>query len=336
MNDHRQRLELTIDLFKGCANSCAGCMVDRELGGNLSDVAELVELSKGLVADGFIPFDVAIGPTDIMSSGNAREVLFHEDVQKLIEMFNAVTLNAAFLEKRAESYVGLARLVDEAIGNKNVRFLIPAAPAMFSSRKFGPAISERVKILSENLELAHLHEAGFVVNCTRETLAYDYASDLSKGFELDFAVPKDDILNIPYGRGKIKDILMSSNVLAISRSITSFYETLDGKTERTSNPDLCPNTGTMLNLLYSDGKLYWIPFLKDEFVFFDPLFEIKRPWTKENVLKQKDDAIASSMDYVISGKCGECPYLASCSEKGIHRLMEVLSIRDCLVGLEDD
>lgn len=336
MSDIRQRLELTIDLFKGCANSCAGCMVDRELGGNLDDMAELVELSKSLVSDGFIPFDVAIGPTDIMSSGNVREVLFHEGVQKLIEMFNAVTLNAAFLEKKPELYASLARTVDEAIGRKNVRFLIPAAPAMFSSRKFGPAIAERVKLLSDNLELAHLHEAGFVVNCTRETLAYEYGVDLAKGFELDFVVPKDDILNIPYGRGKIKDILMSSNVLAISKSITTFYESLDGLSERTSNPDLCPNTGTMLNLLYSDGKLYWIPFLKDEFVFFDPMFEIKRPWTKDSVLAQKDAAIASSMSYVLDGRCGDCQYLASCSEKGIHRLMEVLSIKDCLVGLEDD
>ena len=332
-HQHRQRLELTLDLFTGCAHSCAGCMVNKDAAGNLDDMDVILTLVTDLVADGFIPFDLAMGPTDIMSSSNVKEIMDDTRIQQLISSFNAFTLNAAFLEKKESAFLEMCNLIDIHASGKPVRFLIPAAPAMFKSRKFGESIAKKLKFVKDALKSAWVHEAGFVVNCTSETLIEDFDVYLRKGFEIEFPVPKDDILNIPYGRASNKDIMLSLNVLNVSQRISRFYETLEGDDERSQNPDLDYNSGTMLNLLYMAGRLYWVPFLKDEFAFIDKMFEIQRPWTKDNVLHTRSQASEQSLEYLTGTPCMECQYLSSCVEKGITRMMETLSIKECLTGV---
>jgi hypothetical protein len=333
MSQHRQRLELTLDMFTGCAHSCAGCMVNKENAGNLEDMVDLLVLTKSLVAHGYIPFDIAMGPTDIMSSSNVDEVLNDPRVQELIDIFNAFTLNAAFLEKKESEFLEMCKRIDRHAPGKPVRFLIPAAPAMFKSKKFGESIARKLEFVKTSLTSAWVHEAGFVVNCTAETLVEDFDVYLRQGFDIEFPVPKDDILNIPYGRAANKDILLAGNVLNVSQRISRFYETLEGDDERSQNPDKDYNSGTMLNLLYMAGVLYWVPFLKDEFAFIHGKFEIQRPWTMENVLKARTDANDESLSYLNGTACMTCDYLSSCLEKGISRMMEALSIRECLTGV---
>ena len=332
--EHRQRLELALDLFNGCAHSCAGCMVEKESGSSLDDLVEIHSLTRELVSYGFTAFDVTLGPTDSMSADNLQEVMRNKNLIQIVELFRAFTLNTSFLEKKKELYLRLCEDVDTLIGEKPIRFLIPAAPNAFKNEKFVNGIKARVDYVLEGLKKAKLIEVGFVVNCTVDTLVDGFESLLQTAFASEFSVPKDDILNIPYGRLRYKDIRVAGEVLNISRKISTFYSQLDGESERTCNPDLDYPTGTQLNLLYNGGKLYWVPFLKDECAYLDPLFEIPKPWTADNVLDRRAEQMLLSLDYVKGTQCETCQYLPSCSEKGITTLMEALSIKDCLVGVE--
>jgi hypothetical protein len=308
-------------------------MVNKDNAGNLDDMDAILTLTKDLIADGYVPFDLAMGPTDIMSSSNVDQVMDDPRIQELIMTFNAFTLNAAFLEKKEEAFLGMCERIDKHAAGKPVRFLIPAAPAMFKSKKFGESIARKLAFVQESLKSAWVHEAGFVVNCTVDTLIEDFDVYLRNGFAIKFPMPKDDILNIPYGRASNKDIVLAGNVLNVSQRISRFYETLDGEDERSQNPDKDYSSGTMLNLLYMAGVLYWVPFLKDEFAFIHKKFEIPRPWTMENVLSARTLATEESLDYLQGTACMECGYLVSCLEKGISRMMETLSIKECLTGV---
>lgn len=331
---HRQRLEITLDIFRGCNHHCSGCMIDRTLGGDVDDIPELHALIQEMTAAGYVAFDLGIGPTDYMSADNTQEVMQHPVFREMAQMFDQVTFNAAFLEKNLDRYTDMCRDIDDACPDKKIRFLIPAAPDFFKSNKFGDMINLKLSHIRDHLHSALLNEAGFVVNCTRDTVGPDFDERLQKGFEVEFPVEKDDILNIPYGRSKTIDIMLGQNVKAISHRISAFYSTLSGEDERRRNPDLHYDTGTMQNLLYTDGKLYWVPFLKDDYAFLNDAFVVPRPWTMENLLKARNSALEASLAYLEGTECMECPHLSSCSEKGITTIMHKLAIRDCLVGLD--
>lgn len=331
---HRQRLEITLDIFKGCQHSCSGCMIDRTLGGDVNDIPELYGLIVEMVGAGYNAFDLGIGPTDYMSSNNVAEVMENPVFQAMGQMFHQVTFNAAFLEKNMELYKDMCEDIDEALPGKPIRFLIPAAPPFFKSDKFGKMIQAKLEYVQANLKEAFLNEAGFVVNCTADTVTEDFNQMMYNGLDVEFPVDKDDILNIPYGRAPIKDLMVAQNIKRMSHRISQFYSSLEGQDERRRNPDLCYHTGTMVNLLYTGGKLYWVPFLKDDCPFLDDAFTIPRPWTMDNLLNTRQRAMESALTYLKDTPCMECPYLTSCAEKGIINIMERMNIRDCLVGLE--
>ena len=331
---HRQRLEITLDMFRGCAHSCSGCMIDRTLGGAVDDLVPLQALLQEMVAAGFVAFDLGIGPTDFMSADNVDELMYHPVFRELAQMFGQVTFQTALLDKDLDNYTKMCSLIDEACPNKDIRFLIPGAPDFFKTPKYGEMIAAKLRHVKETLRSAKLNEAGFVINCTRDTVGDNFDTNLHQMFDIKFPVEKDDILSIPYGRSKGIDIMLGQNIKDVSHRISQYYTTLEGCDERFRNPDRHEATGTMQNLLYTGGKLYWVPFLKDEFAFLNDAFAIPRPWTMEAVLKARTEAIEKSLDFLAGTECIECPLLHSCAEKGITAIMELLSVRDCIVGDE--
>lgn len=331
---HRQRLEITLDLFKGCGHHCAGCMIDKGLGGDVSDIPDLLALIKELTSVGYVAFDLGVGPTDYMTADNRHEVMNNKVFQEMAQLFHQVTFNAAFLDTNLLNYGVMCYEIDCAVPEKPIRFLIPAAPSHFKNEKFGLMIKEKLEYVKKNLMVARLNEAGFVVACTREAMTPEFEQHLKNGFDIEFCVDKDDILNIPYGRAKTYDLMVAQNVRRVSHGISQFYAGLSGEDERRRNPDLHYDTGTMVNLLYTGGKLYWVPFLKDDCPFLDDDFIIERPWSMENLLEARNRAREASLTYLEGTECMSCPHLGSCSEKGITSIMQKLEVRDCLVGLE--
>jgi hypothetical protein len=308
-------------------------MIDRTLGGDVNDIPELSALINEMVDNGYVAFDLGIGPTDYMSADNVNEVMEHPVFREMAQEFHQVTFNAAFLEKDMDKYAVMCEEIDRAIPGKAVRFLMPAAPHFFKSNKFSDMIVSKLNFVKEHLKDAYLNEAGFVVNCTHETVGEDFDEMMMNGFDVEFPVDKDDILNIPYGRLPNKDLIVGENIKRMSHRITQFYSGLSGEDERRRNPDLCYHTGTMVNLLYTGGKLYWVPFLKDDCPFIEDEFTIPKPWTMENLLDTRQKAMNKAMEYLADTPCMTCVYMSSCSEKGIINIMERMKIRDCLVGL---
>lgn len=308
-------------------------MINKSLGGDVSDIPDLLSLIREMTAVGYVAFDLGVGPTDYMTADNRLEVMRNEAFQEMAQEFHQVTFNAAFLDTNMLKYSVMCHEIDVAVPFKPIRFLIPAVPSHFKNEKFGNMIKEKLEYVKNHLYIARLNEAGFVVNCTQETVDDQFEEHLRNGFDIEFVVDKDDILTIPYGRAPNKDLMVAQNVRRVSHRISSFYKELNGEDERRRNPDLHYDTGTMVNLLYTGGKLYWVPFLKDDCPFLDDDFVIERPWSMENLLATRERAREASLTYLEGTECLQCPHLGSCAEKGITSIMKKLSIRDCLVGL---
>ncbi len=309
-------------------------MIDRTLGGDVADLPELQALLQEMVAAGYVAFDLGIGPTDYMSADNKDDLMSNPTFQDVAQMFHQVTFNAAFLEKDLDKYTQMCQEIDLYVPGKPIRFLIPAAPYFFRNDRFGDMINLKLTHIQKTLQSAFLNEAGFVVNCTQDTVDDKFEAMLIRGFDVEFPVDKDDILNIPYGRAPNKDLRVAEQIKRMSYRISQYYKLLNGEDERRRNPDLCLNTGTMMNLLYTDGKLYWVPFLKDDCPFLEETFTIPKPWTMDNLLAARQRVVDASLEYLKDTQCLSCPYVSSCAEKGITSIMHYMSIKDCLVGLE--
>ncbi len=309
-------------------------MIDRTIGGDVDDLPELKALIEEMTAAGYVAFDLGVGPTDYMTADNKDEVMVHPVFQAMAQLFHQVTFNAAFLEKDLTKYTRMCQEIDQCIPGKPIRFLIPAAPSFFKTNKFSDMINMKLNHVKDSLHDAFLNEAGFVVNCTKDTVDDEFEEMLVKGFDVEFPVDKDDILNIPYGRAPVKDLQVAQQIQRMSYRISHYYKLLNGTDERRKNPDLCLNTGTMTNLLYTDGKLYWVPFLKDDCPFLEDAFTVPKPWTMDNLLATRQKALDASLEYLKDTPCMQCPYISSCAEKGITSIMQFMGIKDCLVGLD--
>lgn len=308
-------------------------MIDKTMGGEVDDLVELHALLTEMVNAGYVAFDLGVGPTDYMTADNKDEVMSHPVFMEMAQMFHQVTFNAAFLEKDMSKYTQMCQEIDISVPGKPIRFLIPAAPYFFRNEKFGDMIVDKLTHIKNTMQSAYLNEAGFVINCTHETVDDNFDTFMHAGFDVEFPVDKDDILNIPYGRLKNKDLMVAERIKRMSYRISEYYSGLEGQDERRRNPDLHYDTGTMCNLLYTGGKLYWVPFLKDDCPFLEDAFTVAKPWTMENLLSVRQKALDASLEYLKDTPCMLCPHIGSCSEKGISAIMRHMSIKDCLVGL---
>lgn len=309
-------------------------MIDKAMGGDVNDLEALQTMLQEMVDVGYVAFDLGVGPTDYMTASNKDEVMTHPVFQSMAQMFHQVTFNAAFLETNMDKYTTMCEEIDHSVPGKPIRFLIPAAPYFFRNEKFGNMVGKKLTFIKDTMQSAYLNEAGFVISCTQDTVDDQFEDFMRLGFDVEFPVDKDDILNIPYGRAKQKTLMVSEQIKRMSYRITQYYSGLEGQDERRRNPDLHYDTGTMCNLLYTDGKLYWVPFLKDDCPFLDDEFTIPKPWNMENLLATRQKALDAALEYLKDTPCITCPYISSCSEKGISAIMKHMSIKDCLVGLQ--
>lgn len=309
-------------------------MIDKAMGGDVNDLEALQAMLQEMVDVGYVAFDLGVGPTDYMTADNKDEVMSHPVFQSMAQMFHQVTFNAAFLETNMDKYATMCQEIDVSVPGKPIRFLIPAAPYFFRNEKFGNMVGKKLTFIKNTMQSAYLNEAGFVISCTQDTVDEKFEEFMRLGFDVEFPVDKDDILNIPYGRLKKKDLMTGEQIKRMSYRITQYYSGLEGEDERRRNPDLHYDTGTMCNLLYTDGKLYWVPFLKDDCPFLDDEFTVPKPWNMENLLAVRQKATDAALDYLKDTPCLSCPHIGSCSEKGISAIMKHMSIKDCLVGLQ--
>lgn len=334
-----QRLEITLDLFKGCGYNCSGCMVDKEIGSSLDNLPEIEKLINEMLSVGYIPYDVNLGPTDYITSSNSDIITNNENVISIINKFNTITFNASFLDKDIDKYISMCSAIDRIAPNKSIRFLIPASPRNFKTDAFKKMIGKKIALVKNTLTKAILDEASFVINCTHETVDEEFNSNILASFTNEkFPVKEDHILNIPYGRLESKNILMTQNIRSISYKVNKFYcdvmSVIENDDERYKNPDYHYNGGLALNLLYLNSKLYWVPFLKDELVMVHDNFIVPKPWTMESVLNARSMAMFSSIEYLQDAPCIDCSYFSTCAEKGITSLMETLNTKKCIVHID--
>lgn len=84
MSPDSKLLELTLDISDGCKFSCSGCMVERDNPYVTSDITKLTKMVDSYVLEGFLPFDINIGPTDVLISNNVDDIFTNPELANQI------------------------------------------------------------------------------------------------------------------------------------------------------------------------------------------------------------------------------------------------------------
>lgn len=328
----RQRLEIAMDVLKGCAYSCMGCMVDKELHASESLVPDVTLLADEFIDNGFFPFDFTVGATDLGTALNRDSVCNNVGLQMLVRKFQTLSFTCAMLDKKPEYYINLANNVRKLTNDECfVRFIVPISDKYADNLILMDNIRKRVEFMNELL-VGMVHEVTFIINVTAEFMDRISHEQLAKIYNWpDFNMMTDIVYNIPYGRASdiSTNIKYREDVPHTSRALAAYYEWLDGDTEHLMDPDLDGITGTHVNIGVLGDNYYVIPYLKDEFNIFTERFRVKEPTfdsVMEKVIEMKDPD-----NFVKIPECDSCEHTGFCTEKGIHMIMEDLNIDRCPV-----
>ena len=109
-------IDFTLEVTNGCQFNCTGCNVDKE--GNSwpseEDFDKIDILIDDLNLNEFPAMNLAIGPTDIMTSANRDAILSSNRIKQLSSKFVKTAINCAFLDPFDENYIRLGKQIGRA------------------------------------------------------------------------------------------------------------------------------------------------------------------------------------------------------------------------------
>ena len=329
----RQRLEIALDVLKGCTYSCEGCMVDRDLYATTDVVDGVNTMVDGFIAFGHYPFDITIGATDFGSAVNVDQIANDPKIGELVRKFQTLTVTCPMLEKSPEYYERLANnLLRLSHGETFIRIVMPIGLNYMGNITLMSALKTRLDYLQTMLS-GKLHEITFVLNVTNELIRKnDFKSFVGIYEWPDMDIVTDMVLNIPHGRQH--DISTNpkyaNEITDVSRFMSELYEWMDSDDVKQQDPDFDGFTGTHINLGIISDKIYVVPYLKDEFNLFSPGLVVDE-LTYESVMSKVSEIRDDDQSVPLS-VCRTCPEAPYCIEKGIFTIIKELDMVTCPVN----
>lgn len=344
----KKLIDFTLEVTNGCRFNCTGCFVDKE--GNSFPTDEEFSTLSSLIDDlsdhEFRPMNLQIGPTDIMTSYNKDKILTDPRIKNLTKKFLKTAINCAFLDPKEENYADLGKKLNWLLEGGLVKFVIPFEAYHIDNEHYLNKIRKHIQITLDNMpdvthtktylimnyETTSIYDKEHKKNLSEELILKTHESELLEGFDVGFnlACTRAD-LRQPENKKLFHDSVMNLKKHFTNAKI-KYGDSVDVY-------ELLLHEGKDIDLVYKSGKLYSLPFYLDGLVSFDEEYEIKEEWTFEGVYKSYLDSFLSNSEWALNNKyCSKCQYLPLCAERGVHSLMKIANIEECispLRGLDD-
>lgn len=336
----KKLIDFTLEVTNGCQFNCTGCAVDKE--GNSWPSDEEFERINHLVDDlarfEFKPMNLAIGPTDIMTSVNKDRVLTDPKIKALAKKFLKTSINCAFLDPFTDNYVKLGKQLNWLLEGGLVKFVVPFEAYHIDNKEYVDRIRRRIETTLANMpdvthtktyliinyETSSIYDKEQKANLTEELILKTYKSNILEGLTADIV--------LPHTRADLR----------IEKNANEFYSAAMKLKEYISNArnkygpdvdiaDILPHEGRDWDIFYKAGKLYMTPFLLEGLASFDQEFEVTEDWTFEGLYDTYLNGFLSQIDWASKNTaCQGCQLVPLCAERGIHSLMKIANITDCI------
>ena len=338
-------IDFTLEVTNGCQFNCTGCNVDKE--GNSwptnEEFARLEFLIDDLNNNGFPAMNLAIGPTDIMTSINKDKILESEEIKRLSNKFLKTVINCAFLDPFDENYISLGKKLNWLLAGKMVKFVIPFEAFHIDNEAYIERIRRRRDLVLKhmpdvvhtktyliiNYETSSIYDKEHNTNITEELVLKVYESPLLKDFAVDLVLghARADLRKPDKAIGFIESAKRLKSIMASARS--KYGTSIDIAEVKDSE-------GRDWDIFYKAGKLYLTPFLLEGLANFDEQFEIKNEWNLSGVYDSYNESISNQLEFAYNNiECKDCQFIPQCGERGIHTLMQIMNTTECISPAKD-
>ncbi|MFN3453363.1 MAG: hypothetical protein ACK41T_00285 [Pseudobdellovibrio sp.] len=330
-------LNINFELLNGCKFKCRGCHVETNAQTPIStdQAQKLNHLMSSFKNSLYVPFIAFVGPTDFLVAENFSNIFTEESTIKIFHEFSRLSLQTTYLDIRNAEKV--ADILNTHYSDMEIEINIVVDPAKIMDNVYLKRIEDNKRYFFSLLKRNDVRSFG-IMN------VYDYDKtkipDLLRDY--DFMHKRVEHLfetTIDYNFSAGRNIdLSDTEFFELSERIKKLFNdslVSDNKAEylRFSFGKL---TDSLIERQYNyrGGKLYYSPLLYERFVSFKDQLEVPlKTYTAQEIESYE---FQIQMDQYMSAtaneECEECPFLASCVDRGILHLMKTYNTGKCLVA----
>jgi hypothetical protein len=309
----------------------------------MDDWVKFKKLVVSVEAAGMHPYDLILGPTDILTSANREEVMNDFRMVDLLQHFKFLSITCGFLSTDLQEYEWLARQLNVIMPGKGLTLTIPIKVGYLNNPKYTQGIRDRLKYFTDQLIDITLNEVVTTVVydeqevykiSTQEHVNLDM---ITQSLGVHFGRKKDIDFVIHHGREGFANLLNRDRFLRSARSLAlvtrDAKESLPEYGIKETN-DMVPHEGRDTTVIYNNGRLYHRPFLMEHLPYFDPIFEVKGEWVANTLIEERSEQLVEGLTFAVEHPlCKGCPAMTLCADRGVHAIMKHLGAQECITDL---
>jgi len=336
----KKLIDFTLEVTNGCRYNCTGCNIDKE-GNSWPDDNEFDKIEKlvdDLSANEFKTMNLAIGPTDIMTSVNADKVLSSIRIKNLSKKFLKTSINCAFLDPFIENYVKLGKQLNWLLEGGIVKFVIPFEAYHIDNLEYVNRIRKRVQTTLENMPDVKHHKTYLIINYD-SAFIYDKEQHKNLTEELVLKIYEAPHLQefatdlvLPHTRSNMREQKFSKYFLDSIDDIRN--KMVNARKKYGNSVDIAEvkkSEGKDWDIFYKAGDLYMTPFLLEGLACFDDVYKIKNEWSFNGLYEHYTEKLLNQIDWALKApECASCQFVGDCAERGIHDLMQINNTTKCI------
>lgn len=330
-------LNINFELLNGCKFNCRGCYVEKNSQTPITEeqFTNIDSLLKNLEGSLYQPFIAFVGPTDFLVADNFEAVFGNEKIISLFKHFKRLSLQTTYLGmKNAEK---IATIINNNFSDMELEINIVIDPAKIMDDNYLGLLET-----NKNQFLSLLHRSDVRTFGIMNVFNYDQTKipQLLKNYDfihqrVEHLIETSIDYNFSAGR---KLDLTNEEFSALTDRVKNLFENseMSNKKEEFLKFGFGKLTDALIERQYNyrGGDLYHSPLLFERFVAFRD--ELKIPLkdfnSTEIELYERNLQLKQFMYAPTTEECEECPFVASCIDRGILHLMETFDVKQCVVS----
>lgn len=321
-------VDITLDVLNGCDHKCPGCFVQRKNDFMDRDLKQIEHVIDEMIAADYDLNELFIGPTDIFSAINFKELISNPTFKRMSQHFT-LTATSTLLNDTAQIHERLEFFRKELPhrDRDTELFIVLDLERYFKKDWF------YINQMHRNIKLLSDWNVFFIVNVYSEDMFDEInLTDLGRRLKRDFGTKLR--INPSYFRGTNKKHLeryatLHKNMLEKQISEDNINEVFLNMT------DIHFSSYTLLAYCYSGGKLSVMPFIYEAIPQDNPMFDVVKDGSKYELtdIEQTHHRLAvGQYEYAQhTESCNTCEFLASCVGRNVLAYMESRRITKCLL-----
>lgn len=328
-------VNFNFEVLFGCIHSCKGCYVERHKQNGLhgDDALKFHSLLDDFNKSMYKPFIAFIGPTDFMVSDNTVDWLLNPDIIKMLNKFKRLSFLTTYLDMTKQDEI--AEILNTHYSSLEMEINILVEPEKIEDDKYILAIRNNQEAFESKLNHSEVRRFALF-----NTYGYDKSNMASLLTDYHLMHTKighifDTTIDFNFGFGRRQVTSKKDFEEHVEAVSNCFDSSVNKDTARYIRFSFGKLTDSLVERQYNyrNGKFYYAPLLYERFVGFDSQLEVEiKDWSSSEFEKFEE---ALQLDqYVNAGnkECASCPYIASCIDRGILKLMDVYGITDCVLA----